>query len=212
MLDQDPDEGELVDEGGRVNVTVSSGPGQVQVPTLVGLTQDQAVDQLNAAGLELGTITPQESSEPDREVLASEPAEGSNVDRGTRVNLTVSSGRIAVPDVTNQPVAAASSTLQQLGFEVQVTQEPNAAAEGTVIRQSPAAGTVLPQGRTVTLVVATPLPQPTPAPTPTPTPTPKPRRHRRPPPPPRRRPLTLTPSREPRPRRRRPCPVAWRRA
>ena len=160
VLGQDPDEGELVDEGGRVDVTVSSGPGQVQVPTLVGLTQDQAVDQLNAAGLELGTITPQESSEPDREVLASDPAEGSNVDRGTRVNLTVSSGRIAVPDVTNQPVAAASSTLQQLGFEVQVTQEPNAAAEGTVIRQSPAAGTVLPQGRTVTLVAATPLPPP----------------------------------------------------
>jgi eukaryotic-like serine/threonine-protein kinase len=171
VLDQDPDEGDLVDEGGNVNVTVSSGPGQVQVPTLVGLTQEQAVEQLNQAGLELGTITPQESSEPDREVLASEPAEGSNVDRGTRVNLTVSSGRIAVPDVTNQPVGAASSSLEQLGFEVQVTQEPNAAAEGTVIRQSPAAGTVLPQGRTVTLVVASPLPPPTSTPTPTQTPT-----------------------------------------
>ncbi|MHB1491264.1 MAG: PASTA domain-containing protein [Cellulomonas sp.] len=42
---------------------------------------------------------------------------------------------------------------------------------GTVLSASPAAGTVLPRGSTVALVVSSgPAPKPTPTPTPTPTP------------------------------------------
>ena len=62
---------------------MSSGPQQLAVPTLVGLTQQQAIDALTGAGLTVGTITPQDSDQPAGTVLASTPKEGTQVAKGS---------------------------------------------------------------------------------------------------------------------------------
>jgi serine/threonine-protein kinase len=50
----------------------------------------------------------------------------------------------------------ARAALQDAGFEVRVREEPSAEEEGTVISQSPAPGTRLTEGSTVTITVAVP--------------------------------------------------------
>lgn len=166
ILNQDPAGGSQAPKGSAVNVVVSAGPEQVSVPNLVGLTSaDEARQVLQNAKLNLGTVTPGDSDQPEGVVTGQNPASGRTVDAGTSVNITVSNGSVSVPDVLGQTEAQARSMLTNAGFNVQrITQESEDPA-GTVIGQSPSGGASAPRGSTVTITVAI-------APTPTPTPTP----------------------------------------
>jgi hypothetical protein len=65
----------------------------VPAPNLVGLTEQDAISQLNSAGLRLGTVTTASSGTvPKGVVMAMAPAAGSQVPAGTTVDLTVSNG------------------------------------------------------------------------------------------------------------------------
>ncbi len=70
-----------------------SGPEQVNVPEVAGLTRSVAEKRLIDAGLEVGQITsfPSDSVAAGR-VIAPGIAAGTPVDLGTEVNLTISSG------------------------------------------------------------------------------------------------------------------------
>ena len=96
-----PAAGEPVERGETVRVFISSGPEQVEVPDLTGLSRDSAEARLRDVGLTPGTVNEQESDEPEGEVLSQDPAGGQQVDRGTAVNLTVSTGveTVNVPNV-----------------------------------------------------------------------------------------------------------------
>jgi eukaryotic-like serine/threonine-protein kinase len=66
-----------------------------------------------------------------------------------------SATKFPVPNVVNQPVAAATTTLRNAGFEVKA--DPTASdtvPAGTVVSQDPAAGDKLAKGKTVTLQVS----------------------------------------------------------
>ena len=63
------------------------------VPNLVGLPEQDAVTQLNSAGLLLGSVTSASSGTvPKGVVMAMAPAAGSQVPAGSTVDLTLSSG------------------------------------------------------------------------------------------------------------------------
>ena len=47
VIDQNPEEGTRVEQGSTVTITVSTGPKEVEVPRIVGLTYEDAVDALN---------------------------------------------------------------------------------------------------------------------------------------------------------------------
>ena len=55
-------------------------------------------------------------------MLSQDPAEGTQVDAGSPVNITVSSGLVKVPKVTGSSEAQARSDLAQVGFDVQVVE------------------------------------------------------------------------------------------
>lgn len=168
VISQDPPQGDLVDKGEVVDVVASSGPEQVAVPTLVGLQQSQAVTALTQAGLSLGALTTVDSDRPAGTVVSADPPEGTQVDKGSAVSLEVSSGKVKVPKVVGQSEAQARATIVNAGFDVQVVkQETSGATPGEVIAQSPPAGTLLQQGRVVTITVAVAPPSPSPTPTPT---------------------------------------------
>ena len=174
IVNQQPAAGETIERGQSVNVTISSGMEQVTVPQLVTLTSvDAARIALLDAGLQLGTIKSRNSQQPEGYVLAQEPSEGTQVDAGSSVDITVSSGLVKVPNVKNLTEAQARSDLAQSGFEVQSVEiEDGSVPGGTVLAQSPKSGELLPRGSTVTITVSTSPPEPTPTPTPTPTETP----------------------------------------
>ncbi|MHB1067365.1 MAG: Stk1 family PASTA domain-containing Ser/Thr kinase, partial [Candidatus Nanopelagicales bacterium] len=170
IVAQQPAAGESIEQGQSVNVTISSGLEQATVPQLVALTSiDSARIALADAGLVLGAVKERNSQQPAGYVLEQDPGEGTQVDSGTPVNITVSSGLVKVPKVTGTSEAQARSDLAQTGFDVQVVElEDGSVAAGTVLAQSPQAGELLPRGSVVTITVATSPPLPTPTPTPTP--------------------------------------------
>ncbi len=175
IIAQQPAAGDSLQKGQSVNVTFSSGLEQQTVPQLINLTQQAAQQALTDAGLGLGAVVEQPSSQPAGYVIAQDPAAGAQVDGGSTVSITVSSGQVAVPNVVGASEAQARSDLAQAGFDTQVItlQDPTAAA-GTVLAQSPQAGQSLPRGSTVTITVAQAPPQPTIDPNPQPSASPLP--------------------------------------
>jgi serine/threonine-protein kinase len=177
VIAQQPAAGESIEQGQSVNVTVSAGLEQVTVPQLIALTSIEAARiALEDANLQLGAIKERNSPQPAGYVLAQEPEEGTQVNAGSSIDITVSSGLVKVPNVTEVSEAQARSDLAQAGFDVQVVEiEDLSGPEGTVLAQSPQAGELLALGSIVTITVSTsPLPtvEPTPLPTVEPTPLP----------------------------------------
>jgi eukaryotic-like serine/threonine-protein kinase len=157
VIEQSPREGTQVLQGSTVTITVSSGPRQVQVPRLIGLTYDEAVDRLNDVGLEPRRVDVF-SQKPSDEVINQSPREGERVDEGTQVEVRVSKGvrQVTVPDVLGQSESSATDELDAAGFDAAVTEAPSESTpEGLVSDQDPGPGGQADEGSTVTITIST---------------------------------------------------------
>jgi eukaryotic-like serine/threonine-protein kinase len=100
---QDPAGGENVEPGTAVNVTVSLGPEQVEVPEVYGMSVARAQTTLSNAGLN-STPIEVKGDEPAGTALATEPGVGAMLDPGSTVSLFYSAGpppaTTASPDAT----------------------------------------------------------------------------------------------------------------
>jgi beta-lactam-binding protein with PASTA domain len=100
---------------------------------------------------------------PKGEVYAQTPAQGTLVAPGTTVSIHVSNGvppaptTVKVPNVIGNTQSQATSTLQDLGFEVAVSEIATGTA-GKVVYQAPNAGTSEPKGSTVSIIVSSGAP------------------------------------------------------
>ncbi len=125
VYEQSPQPG-LVDDGSEVRLVFNPAAEQVDLPNLVGMTQQEAEQVL--ASLELvPQVTPQEDpSQPEGTVLAQDPVPG-KVDKGRTVILVVSSGQgqVAVPNVANLDQVTAAAQLAAAGLQVKTVQEPS---------------------------------------------------------------------------------------
>jgi serine/threonine-protein kinase len=161
VLDQDPNPGEEAEVGSTVTLEVSDGPGDVLVPAVAGLPQNQAIKELEDAGLKVTRDL--EFSDEVRKGLAirTVPREGEEVTVGTRVRLLVSQGPelATVPDVVGLSRSSADSRLRGEGLGVAVQEQEADEPEGTVIAQDPAGGSSVERGTTVTITVSTGIPQ-----------------------------------------------------
>ena len=151
-----PAAGEEVERGERVQLFVSSGPEQVEVPDVTGLSRDSAEDLLSEAGFEVA-VKQSESEEPEDDVISQDPAAGTEVDRGTTVTITVSTGieTVSVPNVVGLSRRDAIAQLRDVGLtasprEVDVT---DASQDGVVIDQRPSAGIEIEKGKSVVIMV-----------------------------------------------------------
>jgi eukaryotic-like serine/threonine-protein kinase len=164
-----PREGAEVQRGTRVRLFVSSGPEQIAVPDVVGLSRASAESKLESEGLDV-VVEQQQSDEPEDEVIGQEPGAGTRVDKGSRVTIVVSRGRekVDVPNVVGLSASEAARTLRAEGLGV-VRRErgvDDADDDGRVVDQRPGAGSELDRGRSVTIVVGSfeePPPQEPPA-------------------------------------------------
>jgi eukaryotic-like serine/threonine-protein kinase len=157
VIDQEPAAGTSAEEGDTVTLIVSSGPREVEVPDLVGLTRSEAARTLKDAGLEVGAVGKVENDEaPEGEVVSQNPSAGTSLDAGSEVDFSVSSGPgdVFVPDVVGQTEDQATANLQGAGFGVDVDTAPSDTDEGIVIDQEPDGNSEAPSGSTVTIVVS----------------------------------------------------------
>ncbi len=119
VIRTDPEAGTSVEPEQQVKVYVSTGQEMSTVPTLTGLGQDAATAAIADAGLQLGTITPQNDNDlAAGTVISSDPADGASVPAGSTVNLVVASGRVAIDDVRGYTLDAATRELQEVGLTV----------------------------------------------------------------------------------------------
>jgi eukaryotic-like serine/threonine-protein kinase len=146
------------DEGATVTLRVSAGVGEVAVPDVVGRTRPAAESLLRNAGFVADVREQPDSNVPAGQVISQNPAAAAMAEKGSVVELVVSSGppQVAIPDLTNQTQSAASNTLGQLGLRVTTRQEPSTSiGAGNVIGTEPPAGAQVAEGGTVTLIVST---------------------------------------------------------
>ncbi len=158
VLSQAPAGGTAVDATTQMTLEVSIAP-RVEVPAITGRPLNNAKKVLARAGLELDVAAKAESDQAEGTILEQEPAAGQRVDRGTAVRVTIAVARprtVAVPQLVGLASAQATEALTQAGLTARVGEvrpTPGAAA-GTVAQQSPAAGTTVPVGSEVVLILA----------------------------------------------------------
>jgi beta-lactam-binding protein with PASTA domain len=157
-----PPRGTVVKKGSRVSLVVSSGPGVLALPNVNNKKRDEAVKILRENGFQ-PTVQSQSSDTVAKGVVTStDPAAGIEVQVGSPVTVFVSSGpqEVSVPGVTGESQAAATATLAAAGLKVIASKrEVGEPAAGTVISQSPSAGSQLKVGGQVAIVVAQALNQ-----------------------------------------------------
>jgi len=158
VLQQTPAPGSRVPPSTIVVLVVSGGPERISVPRVIGLNADEAAEILTDARLRPET-RPVESTEPEGTVVSQVPRAGVEVGSDSIVRLEIATPpaqpTITVPDLVGSRSSVARERLRDLGLRF--TQKPieSPRPKGTVIRQSPAPGTELREGQTVTLTVST---------------------------------------------------------
>lgn len=136
------------------------GSSESVVPDVVGRTVAEASSTIAAAGLQVGSVT--FAGQPvtgiaDGSVSAQTPAQGTEVDPATKVDLVLAGAEVVrVPDVVGQTETQATLALQNAGFVMgTISNVPTSGvAAGTVIAQGPLAGMKADKGASVDLQVA----------------------------------------------------------
>jgi len=164
VFSQNPTFGAKADPGDTVDIHVSTGPPQTEVPDVTGQNRDEAVAALARADLDAKIVEVYSAKDPGT-VTGQNPRAGEKVEVGTRVQINVSRGvrPLTVPSVIGQPYESAASALQGAGFKVARRNVESTEPAGTVVDQQPRAGVDAPAGTTVTLSVSKgPTEQPVP--------------------------------------------------
>jgi beta-lactam-binding protein with PASTA domain len=176
VLSQSPAAGAKVAKGSTVVIRVSR--GMVSVPDVVGQTRATAVSAIRAAGLVPQAFTVP-STQPKGAVVSQSPKAGKRVPGGSKVRLNISSGQtsggvpppppsppppppppgtkpatVTVPDVAGRAQEVAQRQLNSAGLKAGVVYVPSDQPEGTVVSQSPEAGTTQKRGTRIQLNVS----------------------------------------------------------
>jgi beta-lactam-binding protein with PASTA domain len=179
VISTNPAGGTRARKGSSVMMLVSKGRSRrslIAVPNVAGLTKKAAFAALAGAGFTSAATWQLSATVPAGVVVASDPADGVEALKGSRVTVVVSSGSsgtqtqtgstvtttgsnsgslVAVPDVDGLSETAAFASLRTAGFTSAATWHPSATvAHGLVISADPAEGTRAEKGTRVTVVVS----------------------------------------------------------
>lgn len=154
---QSPAPGASVAASSPVDLGVATLP-QVKVPNVVGMLLSDANTTLAQDGLQVGTVAYAYDDKIAAGLVISQAPEASKeVTVGSFVSMTVSKGVKTgqVPNVVGLAETDANSVITAAGFKPKSAPQDSTAVEaGNVISQSPAAGTKIATGSTVTINVS----------------------------------------------------------
>jgi eukaryotic-like serine/threonine-protein kinase len=113
----------------------------IVVPTIVGLSKEEAEQKITALGLQFSIKETVNSDRPEGEVLESDPVEGAKLKSDDIVSVIISGGleKIKVPDLREYDLESAKKAIKINGFSVgNVTEEfSDTVPADTVISQNP---------------------------------------------------------------------------
>lgn len=132
---------------------------EVKMITLVGLDQEEAQEALDKMGLTLFVSELVESDREEGTILSQDIEEGTMVEKGTSVKVTVACAVqekvVTVPGVVGATEADAAKTLDAMKLSIEKSYEySDTVAAGCVISQNPTAGSTLTEGAKVKLVIS----------------------------------------------------------
>ncbi len=135
-------------------------PKEIEVPDIVGMTREQASQELLDLGFTISTDVKFENSSeyPIDTVIALNVKPGTKKPEGFTIVLTISSGpnKYIMEDFTGQNVNTVKSKLEDLGFIVSVQEkavDDSSLGEDIIVEQTPTAGTSVEAGSVITLYV-----------------------------------------------------------
>ena len=150
----DPGSGTSAKRGATVTLIESTGPVMIGVPQVTGLTEAAAQAELKKAGLTPGSVTTAASDTiPVGVVISTNPVAGTSWPQAKPVGITVSAGP-PLPNFVGQQFSAAQGEAQSGGYQLQQQTVSNSAAQGTIVGQSPGAGSPITKGEVVTVQVS----------------------------------------------------------
>lgn len=160
VLGQAPAAGAEVRRGDAVDLTVSLGPAEVEVPSVVGSAEQAAVAQLSGEPHHLQVTVEQAFSDDVAAglVLDQDPAAGAAVRQLDTVTITVSLGveQVTVPDLSGMDQDDAEAALADAGLAGDFASEHSdeVPEAGQVIRQSVDPGSEVDRGSTVAVTTS----------------------------------------------------------
>jgi beta-lactam-binding protein with PASTA domain/tRNA A-37 threonylcarbamoyl transferase component Bud32 len=161
VFQQDPRAGLLLaepnDPDNPIELFVSKGVGVVRVPSVEGLSVDEATEILVEAGFTVDRLD-QESEDVAKDIVIAQSVPSTEErPQGSTIVLTVSVGRgeVTVPDLVGQDIGDARVALAREGLLDEIAREfSDQFAENTVIRTEPAADETIEKGSVVRVVVS----------------------------------------------------------
>ena len=159
VVSQYPEAGAKVKEQRLVTITVSKGGQELTMPDLKSMSRSNAEEKLKKMGLKLGAVFEENAKEPAGTVINQDPRSGSKITKGQTVDITVSLGEkkkeIIVQNYTGLSVDSAKSNLEANGLSLGgISEEASTRPKGTVIGQSPSAGSTTTEGGSVSLIIS----------------------------------------------------------
>lgn len=162
IIAQNIADGELVENGTEIEVTVSKGSsnGNIPIPSLLNMTESEAKSALEKTDLKLGTVEEKNDDTVAKgKVISQSPTAGTKINEGDKVNIVISKGKastdISVRSVTGFKENEAKSALEKDNLKVEINYKKSDQTKGIVISQSPAANSKVPANTTITLTVST---------------------------------------------------------
>ena len=147
VLAQTPAAGTAVGSEVVVTLDISAGQLRVPVPSVTGMSRDDAISLLRAGNLEIGQVIERPGPDARGTVLSTQPAAGQQVPQGTPVEIVVSTGpsELLMPDVVGRELFEVRATLEQLGLKIAETTYDSTSAlpTGLVVSQVPSAGSAV---------------------------------------------------------------------
>ena len=165
IFEQDLKEGEEVDRSTTVNVKVSTGSGQLTIPSgLTGMTPQEAAQALATAGFtNVSSSYEEENSDSVAAglVIRSNPDSGTKADKTMEIHLVVSKGpavvEVEVPSLYGMKEEDARSLLSEKKLTIgDISYESSdEVSSGKIISQSPGSSNKVSEGSKVDIVIST---------------------------------------------------------
>jgi serine/threonine-protein kinase len=151
----------LLSQGSSITITYNPSNAPIPVPDISGKTLLEARSALLNLGLIVGLVTYEtHPTIPAEQIISTSPEAGEQVLGGATIDIVVSqgSGIVTMPNVQNQSLFTARSTLEGEPYKFIVTvveEASNTIEPGRVTRTGPSAGTQATREDAVTIYVST---------------------------------------------------------
>ncbi|MCO0860416.1 Stk1 family PASTA domain-containing Ser/Thr kinase [Staphylococcus pasteuri] len=158
IIKSKPAKGERVERGDKIDIVVSKGPEMVKMPSVIGLSKDDALDKLREVGLKDVGVEQTYSSSTPRGYIANQSVSANKKvklnDNNIKIYESLGVRQVYVSDYENKSYDTAKKELESKGFKLKVSKSySDSVKKNDIISQSPK-GKSVDEGSTITLVVS----------------------------------------------------------